>query len=58
MENNHSRPPKVSVMMCVYNGQAHIAEAVASILAQSFADLELIVVDLSLIHISEPTRPY
>ncbi|MBK6327508.1 MAG: glycosyltransferase [Chloroflexi bacterium] len=45
METNYSRPPKVSVMMCVYNGQAHIAEAVASILAQSFADLELIVVD-------------
>lgn len=37
--------PKVSVTMCVYNGAAHIAEAVDSILAQDYADLELIIVD-------------
>jgi glycosyltransferase involved in cell wall biosynthesis len=38
-------PPTVSVLMPVYNGQRFLAEAVRSILGQSFGDLELIVVD-------------
>ncbi len=37
--------PKVSVLMSVRNGERHLAEAVESILGQSFGDLELIVVD-------------
>ena len=37
--------PQVSVVMPVYNVEAYVAEAVASVLDQSFADFELIVVD-------------
>jgi glycosyltransferase involved in cell wall biosynthesis len=38
-------PPRVSVLLAVFNGEAHVAEAVESILGQTLADLELIVVD-------------
>lgn len=37
--------PLVSVVMPVWNGEAYLAEAVESVLAQTFKDLELIVVD-------------
>lgn len=37
--------PRVSVLMPVRDGAAHLDEAVASILAQTLADLELVVVD-------------
>lgn len=37
--------PSVSVCIPVYNGAAFIAEAVKSVLAQTFADFELIVLD-------------
>lgn len=37
--------PKVSVITPVYNGEAYIAAAIESLLSQSFADWELIVVD-------------
>ncbi len=37
--------PKVSVIMPVYNVEAFVAEAVRSVLDQSFTDFELIVVD-------------
>lgn len=37
--------PRVSVILPVFNGAAFLAEAVESILAQSFGDYELIVVD-------------
>jgi glycosyltransferase involved in cell wall biosynthesis len=37
--------PAVSVMMPVYNTERYLAEAVESILAQTFADFELIVID-------------
>jgi glycosyltransferase involved in cell wall biosynthesis len=40
-----SASPAVSVVMCVYNGERFLHEAVESILNQTFADLELIVVD-------------
>ncbi len=39
------RLPRVSVIVPVYNGAAHIVETVESVLAQTYADLELIVVD-------------
>ncbi|WP_420627695.1 glycosyltransferase family 2 protein [Candidatus Leptofilum sp.] len=39
------RPPRVSVIVPVYNGAAHIVETVESVLAQTYTDLELIVVD-------------
>ncbi|HEC35643.1 MAG TPA: glycosyltransferase [Anaerolineae bacterium] len=37
--------PKVSVLMPVYNGERYVAEAIESILAQTFADFEFIIVD-------------
>ena len=37
--------PKVSVLMAVYNAEEYIAEAVKSILDQTFTDFELIVID-------------
>ena len=37
--------PKVSLLMCVYNGETHLREAVESILNQSFKDFELVIVD-------------
>ncbi|MEQ8965627.1 MAG: glycosyltransferase family 2 protein [Azospirillaceae bacterium] len=40
-----SRPPAVSIGMPVYNGADYVAEAIESVLAQSFGDFELIVAD-------------
>jgi len=37
--------PVVSVLMTVYNREPYLAAAIESVLAQSFADIELIVVD-------------
>lgn len=37
--------PKVSVVMSVYNGEAFLAEAIDSILNQTFGDFEFIIVD-------------
>lgn len=37
--------PAVSVIMAVYNGEQHLAEAVQSILAQSFTAFEFVIVD-------------
>lgn len=37
--------PAVSVLVAVHNGAAHLGEAMASILGQSFRDFELLVVD-------------
>lgn len=39
------RHPRVSVIVPVYNGAAHIVETIESVLGQTYADLELIVVD-------------
>ena len=38
-------PPTVSVLMAVHDGERHVRAAVESILAQTFADFELVVVD-------------
>lgn len=37
--------PKVSVLMPVYNGEDFIAQAISSVLSQSFRDFELVVID-------------
>ena len=37
--------PAVSVLMPVRDGQLHLDEAMASLLAQTFADFEILVVD-------------
>lgn len=37
--------PRVSVILPVYNGEAYLREAVDSILGQTYADFELIVID-------------
>ena len=38
-------PPRVSVIIIVYNGEAYRAEAIDSVLAQSWPNFELLVVD-------------
>ena len=38
-------PPRVSVVLPVYNGEKFLAEAIDSILKQSFRDFELIAID-------------
>jgi len=40
-----SSPPLVSVVMAVYNTERYLAPAVESILAQTFADFELIIIN-------------
>ncbi|NIA69071.1 glycosyltransferase [Pelagibius litoralis] len=40
-----ARQPKVSVVMSVFNGETFLAEAIDSILIQSYRDFELLVVD-------------
>lgn len=37
--------PRVSVVMPVYNGEKHLAQAIDSVLGQTFGDFELIIVD-------------
>jgi glycosyltransferase involved in cell wall biosynthesis len=37
--------PTVTVLICAYNGEAFIAEAIESVLTQTFQDFEIIVVD-------------
>ena len=40
-----SQPPRVSVCMPVYNGAAYVAQAIESVLDQSFRDYELLICD-------------
>lgn len=37
--------PKISLIMSVYNGEDYLAEAIDSVLAQTFSDFELIVIN-------------
>ena len=37
--------PRVTVLLCVWNGERHLQAAIDSILAQSFRDFELLVID-------------
>jgi hypothetical protein len=40
-----SANPRVTVLMTVFNGERHLGEAIDSVLRQSFADFELLIVD-------------
>jgi len=40
-----STSPEVSVLLPVFNGEAYVAQAVASVLGQTWSDFELIVID-------------
>ena len=40
-----AKPPLLSVVMSVYNGETYLADAVDSILAQTFRDFEFIIID-------------
>ena len=42
---NKVNAPKISVIMSVYNGEDYLAEAIESVLGQSFEEWELIVVN-------------
>ena len=41
----HDKAPKVTVGMPVFNGADTIEKAIAAVLAQTFADLELVISD-------------
>ena len=38
-------PPRVTVLMSVYNGEKHLRQAVESILAQTFTDFEFLIIN-------------
>lgn len=41
----NTSPPRISVVMPVYNGERFLDEAIVSIISQTFADFEFIIVD-------------
>src|SRR3954470_1776125 len=43
--HHHRTPPRVTVGLPVYNGERYVADAIDSLLAQTFSDFELIVCD-------------
>lgn len=43
--DSHPAPPAISVVMSVYNSSTYLGEAIESVLGQSFADFELVIVD-------------
>ena len=54
-----SNPPLVSIILAVYNGERYVAEAVESILNQTFQDFELVIInDGSKDGTEEVLRPY
>lgn len=40
-----ARPPRITVLLPVYNGDQYIGEAVRSVLSQTFTDFKLLVID-------------
>lgn len=45
MTEKHSISPDISVVMAVYNGEKYLAEAIESVLNQTFRNFEFIIVD-------------
>lgn len=45
MDNNIDKNPVVTVFMAVYNGEKYIKEAIDSVLAQSYTDFELLIIN-------------
>ena len=45
LHQNKDMEPTISVAMPVYNGEKYLAEAIDSILAQTYSDFELVIVD-------------
>lgn len=45
MTNHQQSQPRVTVLMSVYNGEKYLAEAVESILGQTFRDFEFLIVN-------------
>jgi len=43
--NKLSKPEKISIIIPLYNHEKYIGEAITSLLNQSFADFEVIVID-------------
>ena len=44
-QGNRNNNPKISVLLCVYNSQKYIREAIESLRSQTFQDFEIIIVD-------------
>ena len=42
-----NQSPAISVVLPVYNAEAYVREAVESILAQTFTDFELIIINIA-----------
>jgi glycosyltransferase involved in cell wall biosynthesis len=45
MPNTPQEKPKVTVLMCVFNGEQYIQASIQSILDQTFSDFELLILD-------------
>jgi glycosyltransferase involved in cell wall biosynthesis len=45
VNNIIQNPPKVTVLMSVYNGEKYLREAIESILNQSYSDFEFLIID-------------
>ena len=63
MSENKEKAPLISIVIPIYNVEKYLSACIDSVLAQTYTNLEVILVDdgstdycLSLIHISEPTR--
>jgi glycosyltransferase involved in cell wall biosynthesis len=44
-ENQADKAPSITVLMCVFNGERFIREAIDSVLAQTFQDFELLIIN-------------